>query len=160
MLEYNKRHHLVPIIKETNKDSKQLFKALDSIWGNKNENKLPMGTTNSQLAEDFVDFFLNKIDRIWEEFTNIPAYQSNERDTSKFKNFMPITQSQLEKTIKAMPTKSCQLNVIPKDKLKKVLGGCLPALNHIMNKSLATNQFCSEWKEALVKPLKKKPTAG
>ena len=59
-----------------------------------------------------------------------------------------------------MPTKSCQLDVIPMDKLKKVLGGCLPALTHIINESLETNQFCSEWKEALVTPLIKKPTAG
>ena len=41
-----------------------------------------------------------------------------------------------------------------------ILGSCLPALTHIINKSLETNQFCSEWKEALVKPLIKKPTAG
>ena len=52
-----------------------------------------------------------------------------------------------------MPTKSCQLNVIPTDKLKRVLGGCLPALTHIMNKSLETNQFCGKQKEALVKPM-------
>ena len=37
MLEYNKRHHLVTVIKEANKDSKQLFKALDSTLGNKNK---------------------------------------------------------------------------------------------------------------------------
>ena len=60
MLEYNKRHHLVTIIKETNKNSKQLFKALDSILGNKNENQLPTGTTDSQLTEDFADFFLTR----------------------------------------------------------------------------------------------------
>ena len=154
MLEYNKRHHLVTIIKEANKDSKQLFKALDSILGTINQ--LPTGTTNSQLAEDFADFFLNKIERIREVFTNVPAYQPNEIDTPKLKNFTPITQSQLEKTIKAMPTKSCQLDFIPTDKLKKVIGGCLPALTHIINTSLETNQFCSEWKEALVKPLIKK----
>ena len=52
-----------------------------------------------------------------------------------------------------MPTKSCQLDIIPTDKLKKVLGGCLPALTHIINKKLETNQFCSEWKEALFKLL-------
>ena len=127
------------MIKETNKDSNQLFKALDSILGDKNENQLPTGTTDSQLAADFADFFLNKIDRIREEFTNIPAYQPNEGDTSKFKNFTPITQNQLEKTIKTMPTKSCQLDVIPTDKLKKVLGYCLLALTHIINKSLETN---------------------
>ena len=57
-----------------------------------------------------------------------------------------------------MPTKLCQLDVIPKDKLKRILGGCLPALTHIINKSLETNQFCSEWKETLVKPPIKKKT--
>ena len=138
MLEYNKRHHLVTIIKETNKDPKQLFRALNSILANKNENQLPKGTTDSQQAED------------------IPAYQLNERDTPKLKNFTTVTQNQLETTIKEMLTKSCQLDVIPTDKLKKILGGCLPALTHIMNKSLETNQFCGEWKEALVKPLIKK----
>ena len=97
MLECNKRHHLVTMIKETNKDSKQLFKTLDSILGNKNDNQLPTGSTDSQLAEEFADFFLNKIDRIREVFTNIPAYQPNERDTPKLKNLTPITQSQLEK---------------------------------------------------------------
>ena len=53
MLGYNKRHHLVKKIDEANKDSKQLFRALNSILGNKDENPLPTGTTNSQLAEDF-----------------------------------------------------------------------------------------------------------
>ena len=48
MLEYNKRHHLVTIIKETNKHSKQLFKALDSILGNKNEKQQEPLTANWQ----------------------------------------------------------------------------------------------------------------
>ena len=59
-----------------------------------------------------------------------------------------------------MPTKTCQLNVIQIDKLKKVLEACLPALTHIVNKSLETDQLCSEWKEALVKLIIKKWTAG
>ena len=101
MIEYNKRHHLVTIIKEANKDSKQLSKALDSILGNRNENQLPTGTTDSQLAEDFADFFFNKMNRIREEFAKIPAYQLNEINTPKLKTFTPITQSQLEKNNKS-----------------------------------------------------------
>ena len=96
------------------------------------------------------------MDKIREGFTNLPTYKPYERDIPKLKNFTSITQNQLEKTIREMPTKSCQLNVIPTDKLKRILGGCLPALTHIIKKSLETNQFCSEWKEALVKPLIKK----
>ena len=74
MLDYNKRHHLVTKIDEANKDSKQLFRALNGILGNKSEELLPLGTTDSKLVEDFADFFLKKIDKIREGFTNIPAY--------------------------------------------------------------------------------------
>ena len=98
MLEYNKRHHLVTTIKETNKDPKQLFRTLNSILGNKNENQVPKGTTNSQVAEDFADYFLEKIDKIREGFTNLPAYKPNERDTPKLKNFTTTAKNQLEKT--------------------------------------------------------------
>ena len=55
---------MVTRIDEANKDSKQLFWALNSFLGNKNENQLPTGTTNDQLAEDFADFCLNKIDKM------------------------------------------------------------------------------------------------
>ena len=81
MLDYNKRHHLVTKIDETNKDSNQLFRTLNSILGNKDENPLPTGTTNSQLAEDYTDFFLNKINKIRERFTHILAYQPRQIDT-------------------------------------------------------------------------------
>ena len=153
MLDYNRRHHLVTIINDANKDSKQLFKALNGILGNKNENTLPTGATDSQLAEDFADFFLNKTDGIREELTNIPAYQPKQLNTPKLKKFTREVQSQLVKIIQAMPTKTCQLDFILTDKLKKVPEGCFPALTNIINKLLDTNQFCNEWKEALVKPL-------
>ena len=152
--------HLVTVINEANKDSKQLFKALNGILGNKVENPLPTGTTDSQLAEDSADFLLNKIDRIREEFTNIPAYQPKQLDTPKLKKFIPVMQSQLAKIIKAMPTKTCQLDVFPTDKLKQVLEVCLPILTHIINKMVDTNQFCNECKEALVQMLIKKPMAS
>ena len=69
-------------------------------------------------------------------------------------------QSQLAQLIKAMPTETCQLDVIPTDKLKQLLKGCLPALTHIINILLDTNQFCNEWKEALVKLLIKNRWLG
>ena len=142
MLDYNKTHYLVTKINEANKDSKKLFRALYSILGNKNENPLPTGTTNSQLAEDFADFFLNNIR---EGFTNIPVYQLRQLDMPKLRNFTPVTQRPLAKIIKAMPAKTCQL----------VLEGCLLALTLITNRLLHRNLLCKEWKEVLVKPLKK-----
>ena len=153
MLDYNKRYHLVAKIDEANKASKQLFRALNTLLGNKNENSLPIGITNDQLAEEFVDFFLNKLDKIREGFKNIPAYQCRQLDTPKLKKFTPVTQNQLAKIVKAMPAKTCQLDIISTDRFKQLLEGCLPPLTHITNRLLDMNQFCQEWKEALVKPL-------
>ena len=65
-----------------------------------------------------------------------------------------------KKNIRGMPLKTCQLDIIPTDKLKEVLEGCLPAVTHITNSSLHTSSSCEEWKEAIVKPLIKKPSGG
>ena len=58
-----------------------------------------------------------------------------------------------------MLAKTCQLDIIPTDRLKQVLDVCLPALTHITNESLETNQFCKEWKEDYQIP-DKKTSAG
>ena len=52
-----------------------------------------------------------------------------------------------------MPSKTCQLDIIPTNKLKEVLEGCPLAITHITNSSLDTSSFCEEWKEAIVKTL-------
>ena len=52
-----------------------------------------------------------------------------------------------------MPAKTCQLDIIPIDRFKQVLEGCLPALPYITNTSLNRNPFCMGCKEVLVKPL-------
>ena len=88
------------------------------MFGNKNENPLPTGTTNDQLADDFADFFLNKIDKIREGFRNILAYQPRQLDTPNLKKFTPLTQSQPAKIVKAMLAKTSHLDIIPTDRLK------------------------------------------
>ena len=60
---YNGMLDQVTKMNKANKDSKQLFRSLNSLLEHKIENPLPTGTTDSQLAEDFKDFFLNKIDK-------------------------------------------------------------------------------------------------
>ena len=113
MLDYNKRHHLLTKINEPNSDSKQLFRALNSILGNISENPLPTGTTDSQLAEEFANFFLNKIDKIREGFTNIPSYQLRQLDTPKLKKFKTVAQSHFrELGHKFFPTDNFRLIVI------------------------------------------------
>ena len=59
-----------------------------------------------------------------------------------------------------MPPKTCKLDQIPTNKLQEILDGCLPALLHIINRSLELGEFTDIWKEALVKLLIKKKQLG
>ena len=74
--------------------------------------------------------------------------------------FAPVTEQELGKLIATMPAKSCQVGIIPTDKLKQVLDQCIPVITYITNVFLEISDLCAEWKEALLKPLIKKPTAG
>ena len=58
---------------------------------------MPLGKTDSQLAEEFVTFFLEKIDRIRDRFKGIAPYQPRQLGTSQLEKFALISSRQLEK---------------------------------------------------------------
>ena len=62
MLNYNKRASLATLVEAAEKDSKKLFRIVNSLLGRKEDNPMPLGKTDSKLAEEFVTFFLEKIE--------------------------------------------------------------------------------------------------
>ena len=74
MLNYNKRASLATLVESAEKDSKKLFRIVNSLLGRKEENPMPLGKTDSELAEEFATFFLEKIDRIRDRFKEIAPY--------------------------------------------------------------------------------------
>ena len=90
-----------------------------------------LSASNSQLAEEFEEFFHSTIEKNREKFKDIQPYQTRHLDVPLIRKFMPITTSELEKTIRGMPPKTYQLDIFPTDKLKEVLEGCLTAITHI-----------------------------
>ena len=160
MLNYNKRASLATLVESAEKDSRKLFRIVNSLLGRKDENPMPLGKTDSELAEGFATFFLEKIDKIRDRFKEIEPYQPRQLGTTRLEKFTPITNSQLEKTIHNMKPKMCALDPIPTSKLKEIIEGCIPAITHLVNSSLDQGAFCNTWKEALVKPLIKKKSLG
>ena len=79
-------------------------------------------------------------------------YMPCQLEIPQFTKFSPVTEQELGKLIVAMPAKSCQLVIIPSDKLKQVLNQCIPAIMCITNLSVETSEFCAERKEELVNP--------
>ena len=63
---------------------------------------MPPSTSNSQLAEEFAEFFPTKIAKIWEQFKDMEPYQPRQLDVPLLRKSAPVTTSQLEKTIRGM----------------------------------------------------------
>ena len=71
-------------------------------------------------------------------------------------SFEPLSQDEVKAIISDLGTKSCGSDVIPTKLLKKCLSGLLPCITKIVNLSLSSGVFPSNYKEAIVRPLLKK----
>ena len=65
--------------------------------GSNTDNPLPSGRTSEETAEDFVEFFLNKINKIQQLFMGIPPYQTRKTDMPRYESFAPSTQDEVKK---------------------------------------------------------------
>ena len=165
-----KRNHVNSLIKETktkfykdlihtNKsDTKQLFKVVNKLLRKDIQSPLPSGS-DSVVADMFSNYFIEKISDIRD---SIPAHVTSINNdiqtapTDLLDNFRPLAEEAVEKIIASSPSKSCDLDPIPTQLVKLVLPQLLPVITTIINKSLETGIFPSEFKQAIVTPLLKK----
>ena len=159
MLIYNKRSYLSDKIMKTKGDAKALYQLTNNLTTTIKENPLP-DTPAEQLANDFANFFLNKILTIRENFKNLPTPDLHEKPhVPNFTCFAPLSQETVRGLILSMKTKSCELDPIPTHVLKEILPIMLPAITKIVNLSLINGEFPPQWKNAIVRPLLKKAGA-
>ena len=126
------------------------------LAGSKTSNLMPPNKTDDQLADEFADFFLEKIHKIRQQFTDVQAYTSEPNDVPRFRRFQPLTESEFRRIIGSMESKSCKLDPIPTSLLKRLIDKCLPHITKIVNISLTHGIFSEKWKVAIVRPLLKK----
>ena len=65
-------------IKDNHNNPRQLYKIISSLIGQDNTNPLPDAQSSQDLAEQFSEFFLQKIETIWEKFNNIAHTRQNQ----------------------------------------------------------------------------------
>ena len=109
------------------------------------------------MLKTFAGYFLSKIEKIRETFTNTPPYETLSHNVPIFTSFHPLTESEVHTVIMGMKNKHCEVDIIPMSILKQILKACLPVITQIVNLSLTNGEFCKSWKVAVVKPLLKKP---
>ena len=113
---------------------------------------MPEGQTNDKLAEEFATFFLEKIQNTHDKFTRIEFKPSTNQQVPLLRTFLPLSC----KEILSMNNKTCEVDDIPTETLKRILPAILGTIAAIVNLSLSTGSFAHEWKTAVVKPLLKK----
>ena len=77
-----------------------------------------------------------------------PITNQNSNDVPQLNRFLG---SQVYRIIMEMPSRTCELDIIPTDFLKKVLVHCIPPITKVDNLSLSMGHFYEDWKLAIVR---------
>ena len=72
------------------KKSKNLYKIFKSLTKSKDENIMPPTESPPDLPNKFADFFLNKLQKIKEQFQGQDIHKSYHRKCTKFTSFVPL----------------------------------------------------------------------
>ena len=137
---------------------KEIFNICNAILGRNNNLSLPPSGSNITLANNFNNYFHDKIGNIYSSLVQqnqaIPETYGVEVHLSpmppSFMEFKPISCSNLEQYVMASPTKSCELDSIPTSLLKKILPSVSQLLTAIVNNSITLDTFPNCIKGALV----------
>lgn len=153
-----KQSYFIDQIAQCNGDQKQLFKITKKLLGESGKVTLPNHTSPHELAQQFSSFFSSKISTIREHIPlSVSSVESEQAFTgTPLMEFESATVEEVRKVVSGAPTKSCEIDPIPTWLLKQC-DELTPIITAIINKSMSTSQVPSNFKQAVIRPLLKKP---
>ena len=161
MLNYSKKCCFTRTIKNVHGDAKKLYSFIAHITSSKPLNPMPPAESDAILADQFADFFLDKIAKIRQRFTEDSGkYKLKDSGCPVFRKFSTISESEVLRLIREMKVKSCELDAIPTKHLMSLIPEVIPAITRVVNLSLSQAVFNTNWKCAIVRPLIKKQDGG
>ncbi|XP_062603507.1 uncharacterized protein LOC134265286 [Saccostrea cucullata] len=153
-------------ITECCRDSKKLYCLTNQLMGIKSDPVLPSSASRKDLSENFAEYFQGKIRNIRVSLcksnaSNIDVTDPFHADTSfdgqQFSNFTTATAEEIQKLLMKASVKSCELDPLTTHLLKQCIGSFLLTITSIINKSLTDSNVPAVFKQAIVRPLLKKP---
>ena len=155
LISYLKQNVITSKIVKSKGNIKDLYSIVNNITEHTGGNPMPP-KDDQTLADEFADFFLEKIKKIRDLFTGIDPLDPPLQDSPIMAKFSLLTESQVKSVIMSMKTKSCELDPMPTHLLKSEIDIFLPSLTRLVNLSLGNGVFSKSWKCAIVRPLLKK----
>ena len=147
----------------SNANAKDMYATINGLL-NKSTKALPVLElkTEKELADDFLSFFIAKVERIRANVGSNVTDFVNESSTfysnqvTSMHNFNLLTPGDVEKIIKNFPSKTCSLDSIPTWFVKDNLYTLLPILTKVVNSSLTSGTFPDTFKQSIITPVLKK----
>lgn len=143
-------------------DSKSVFKLVNGLL-NKNKRILPNHNSEKQLADDFANFFSEKVANIHNGLQTEQNRLNQNVDVSvdetvscHLSHFDLVNDDDVVNLINKSANKCCVLDPIPTWYIKHNLHIFVPVIKHIINMSLSTGVFPDALKHAIINPIIKK----
>ena len=143
-------------INDCTNDSRKLHKLINNLTKPREEQPWSEHKDKESLANEFASYFEDKILKIRKVLETTPPYTAEQQAVPRLTKLAPMTEEEVHKVIVSLKTKSCELDTMPTDILKKMMPVVLPLITKIINLSLTQGDFCRSWKTAVVQPLLKK----
>ena len=147
-------------ISDKSGDQKALYKLVRKLTNKPTDVAYPESANNTELAEQFSNFFKDKIKKINDSLvcnSNVELPNIEHRSgQSKYSVFPTVTVDEVKKYIAKSPSKSCALDPIPTHILKDCMDEVSQVITDIVNKSLSSGHMPDCLKEALITPIPKK----
>jgi len=110
-------------------------------------------------ADDYADFFTEKIDKIRHSTSSAPPPVISSRSaTTQLETFSPVSSAEVGNLLKRSANKQCPSDPIPTWLLKRVSVVLSPVIAAMCNTSIQHQTFPASHKNAIVHPLLKKST--
>ena len=139
-----------------------------NIMGDTGTTDMPSFVSPGALAQRFSDHFIDKVRHIRQGMCDRDDNHSSVTraalsddvcfDGVPLINFMPITESDVERLVAVAPCKTCELDPIPTWLLKQCSSELVPLITTIINASLTKSVVPPDFKRAVIRPLLKKST--
>ena len=154
-----KRQFYLTTFEENRNSSKHIFGLCDKLLGKTKTLSLPKSVPINELPEMFANAFIDKTQKIRKDLSVCKIFDDFELFNGvNLDSFQLVCEKDVKTLILESPKKYCDLDPLPSPSLLSCIDVIVPVVTQILNQSLKDGIVPESFKNALVKPLLKKPT--
>ena len=148
-------------IAECGHDQKKISSLSNRLLGSRVK-PYPDADSDQQLANDFIDFFVQKSHNVYQELlqyqNNTNGDCSNDQVVPYLNSFEPTKENEVKDIMLKMANKQCDLDPVPTWIVKQFCNNLAPVITIIVDRSLELGVVPQPLKKAMVRPGLKKPS--